>query len=73
MPRARVAQVSEWLPEIKRRVHGDDVKELYLESDSDDTVTDDHWSSEEEGMQELAPPPPKLLPPPPPPPLKPAL
>jgi hypothetical protein len=34
-----------------------------METDSDDTWTDDYWSSEETAMLEAPPPPPKALPP----------
>jgi hypothetical protein len=52
-----------WLPEIRKQVHGEEVKDMYLEHDTDDTWTEDQWSSEEEGLQERKPPPPKQLPP----------
>ena len=57
-------QAQPWSSEILSMAKGDALDEMYMERDSDDTNTDDHWSSEEEAMQERMPPPPKQLPPP---------
>ncbi len=55
---------TQWAPEVLKLARGPDaLGVMYMEPDSDDTWTDDHWSSEAEAQLEAPPPVPKQLPP----------